>query len=98
MVMTFWAVMVGTDFRFGGPPAQELYLQAAAIAVIFTGYVSGWWSEVAGAILVVGGTVALFVMCYFVESHLPAEGAWLAAPGLFYAVAHYADKEHASLR
>jgi hypothetical protein len=95
IVMASWAVMVVADLTLKGPPAREAYVHAAVLTVVFAGYVAGWWKEVLGAVLVIGGTFALFIVCYRLQTLLTPEGLWLAAPGVFYALAHYADEKHA---
>jgi hypothetical protein len=95
LVIGFWVVMFVTDLLWEGAPAPEAYPQAAVIAVVFAGYVAGWWKEILGAVMAIGGTVALFILCYRTGNYLSPEGLWLAAPGVFYALAHYADEKHA---
>jgi len=96
LVMGFWAVMVVADLIFEGPPSPEMYVQGAALAVVFAGYVAGWWKEVLGAALAIGGTLLLYTVCFRMQAYMPLEGLWLAAPGMFYALAHFADKKHAA--
>jgi hypothetical protein len=93
--MTMWAIMVVVDLIFEGPPAKEAYFHAVTLAVVFAGYIAGWSKEILGGILSIGGTLALFALCYPLDTYMGPEAVWLATPGVFYILAHYADKQQA---
>ncbi len=95
IVMVSWvALVVNEAFRHGAPVGSE-YLQAVALFAVFAGYVVGWWKEMLGGILAVAGTVALYVLCLGTAGVAPPpQGLFLAAPGIFYLLARYADQHH----
>ena len=79
--------------RNNAPEAQHTrevntYGQPAALAVVFAGYVIGWWKELAGGALAIVGTFAFFALLA-AKSKTPPEPAavWFAAPGILYLLA-----------
>jgi hypothetical protein len=62
--------------------------QAAALAVVFAGYLIGWRNELAGGLLAVFGTIAFLVVCGVGTRVMPnPEQLFFALPGLLYLAA-----------
>lgn len=69
-------------------PSIGIYGQVAALAVIFIGYTIGWRRELAGAIIGICGTVALFAVVASSTAKMPGLAAALfALPGVLYLLA-----------
>jgi hypothetical protein len=70
-----------------------LLLQGAALAVVFASYVIGWRWELAGGLLALAGTAALFVVIKVSLGVPPQLGmALFAMPGLLYLEAWQRDR------
>lgn len=95
IVMVSWVALVIDEAYRHGPPTGSEYLQAATLFAVFTGYVVGWWKETLGGILAAAGTAALYALCFGTSGVAPPpQGLLLAAPGVFFLLAQYADKHH----
>jgi hypothetical protein len=95
-VIVSWAVLVSKELYYQGAPLPDLYLQAAALGIIFAGYVVGWWRELLGGVLAVLGTIAFYIVCVeILEITVLPETILLAVPGIFYMLAYGAEREHA---
>ena len=95
IVMASWIAMVLREAWYQGAPPADGYFQAGALAVVFAGYIVGWWKEILGGALAVVGTMAFYAVCMSILDFPPLpEAAMLAAPGIFYMLAHRADKKH----
>jgi hypothetical protein len=93
VVLAIWLVMVIADFFRIGAPVLENYYQAALLGVVFVGYFAGWHNEVLGGALAIAGTIGFVALYLVMFGVYPAAGVeWLAAPGVFYLIAHYLDK------
>jgi hypothetical protein len=75
-----------------------LYMQGAALAMVFLGYAVGWKQELAGAVLIGVGGLAYFVITVVDTMMLPGLAiAWFLVPGVLYLFArHYERVEHAA--
>jgi hypothetical protein len=75
-----------------------LYLQAAALAVVFLGYAIGWKRELVGAMLVGIGALAYAVITVADTEALPGPATlWFLIPGVLYLIAlHFerAEQQH----
>jgi hypothetical protein len=88
--MTAWVLLVLLEVarRDVEPPSASAYYQAAALAIVFAGYVLGWRKELAGGILAIIGTVAFFAVHVVTIGILPGlEAVWFAAPGVLFLLA-----------
>jgi hypothetical protein len=99
VIMACWLILFGLETvkdGFGNFGGAESYAQAAAIALIFAGYVIGWKIESAGGLMAICGTVALFVIVVMtIDYPLDSTALWFAAPGLLYLLAaSYADRRN----
>jgi hypothetical protein len=93
--MVSWLALFITDtIRQGiSEPAMNTHGQAAALAMVFAGYVLGWWKEFAGGVLAILGTFAFYAIVA-VTSHAPPapEAVWFAAPGIMYLLSYFYDE------
>jgi hypothetical protein len=90
IVVTFWVAFVLLEIARSDVdlPSVAAYYQAAALVLVFAGYVLGWRKELTGGILAIIGTVAFFAVHVSTFGMLPGlEAAWFAAPGVLYLLA-----------
>ena len=96
LLMVSWlALFISEITRQGlGKPAFNTHGQAAALAIVFAGYILGWWKEFAGGVLAIVGTLAFFAVIVATDAMPPEAGmVWFAAPGILYLLASfYSDK------
>jgi hypothetical protein len=93
MIAVWLFVFVAELFRAREVPSSETYLQAAALVVVFGGYVIGWLSEPIGGWMAILGTVVFFVVCRLTLTSFPQlEASLLALPGACYLLAHHFDR------
>jgi hypothetical protein len=77
------AIRAGWD-----PPSTVSAYQAAALLVVFAGYLLGWRYEFAGGLLAILGTVTFYAVCALTLGTLPTAGAiGFAVPGILYLLA-----------
>jgi hypothetical protein len=98
-IVSLWTVLFVAEL-FKDPAAKwppVLYVQGAILAVIFTGYASGWRKELLGGWLAIGGTVALISAVVATNNHNihTANVAWFAVPGVLYLMARHYDRRAA---
>jgi hypothetical protein len=87
LVLYEWVKVGSPDFR-----NSHQSLQAAALAIVFAGYLVGWRNELLGGVLSILGTIAfVLIVLAFVASGPSAAAAWFAAPGLLYILAWYSS-------
>jgi hypothetical protein len=68
-------------------------VQGAILAVVFAGYAAGWRWERLGALLVIIGMAAFYVLHVVTMQSLPALSVlWFVVPGIFYLAASYCDQ------
>ena len=98
-LMVSWVVLFAAEAIRQGldKPAVNTYSQAIALAVVFAGYVLGWWKEYAGGALAILGTFAFFAIV-IVTSYVPPDPAavWFAAPGVLYLLSHFYGEQPAN--
>jgi len=83
-----WLGLVIREAMLFGPPASVTFPQAAALAIVFAGYLVGWRHELVGGMLAIFGTAAFFaVFLLTLDSPPQLDAAWFAAPGVFYLLA-----------
>jgi hypothetical protein len=90
-----WFALVIVEFVRSGAelPTAPAYYQAAALALVFAGYVMGWHKEFAGGALAIIGTAAFFAVNVLTFGALPLFGAvWFALPGVLYLLAWQCDR------
>lgn len=96
-----WVALVALDATRPGfpfPPPAGMYLQAAALAVIFAGYAVGWKHELAGGALVLLGVLGYIAVCLVDLTVVPSVAlAWFAVPGLLYLMARRHQRREAGL-
>jgi hypothetical protein len=87
------AMLVAGELATKGMPFPGLYLQAAGLAIIFTGYFAGWWNELVGGVIAIVGTAVYFAMCVLTLHGPPRpETIFFAAPGVCYLLARYFER------
>jgi len=85
------AMLEGYRYSFVMPSAASFY-QAAALAVVFTGYAVGWRKELVGGLLAIVGTALFMAVAYMTTGKVPQwESLWFAAPGVLYLLAWFRD-------
>jgi hypothetical protein len=85
-----WLGAFAAEIPRSGLPSSDTYLQAITLSVAFLGYLVGWWNELVGGIVTIGGTIAWVVVCVLVTNVvLQPEMLWFAAPGMCYLAAYY---------
>ena len=87
-----WTIFVVSDL-----PRQDqywgTYLQAAGLAIVFAGYLAGWWNELIGGVMTIVGTAVYFAICAWATQIIPRpETLMFAAPGVCYLLSHYFAK------
>lgn len=88
IVMASWLALVVVEWVQSGLPESNTWPQAAALFVIFAGYLYGWKNELSGGALAVAGTVLLFAVHAISFGYLPlAPLAMLAVPGICFLLA-----------
>jgi hypothetical protein len=101
VVIITWLQLVIIEWvRHGSPDLRSFHqaAQAAALAIVFAGYLIGWRNELVGGLLSILGTLAFGVICALTFGNmLPISWTWFAAPGLLYIVAWYADYRQSKL-
>ena len=101
LFVTWTGYVFAEAFRGPAPLTTPLglYLQAAALAVVFAGYAVGWKRELAGAVLTGIGLVAFVVSTVADSMIMPTPAtAWFAAPAALYALAHYFEQHEPIVR
>jgi len=76
------------------PPSRDAMYQAVGFAIVFAGYALGWRFELAGGLLAILGTAAVFAACAFTGLLPQLSVAWFAAPGVLYLLAWHYDHRH----
>lgn len=98
-LMVSWVVLFGAEAIRQGldKPAMNTAGQGVALAVVFAGYVLGWWKEYAGGALAILGMFAFFAIV-IVTSHAPPDPAavWFAAPGALSLFSHFYSEQRAN--
>lgn len=84
--------VIWTLFVVSNLPREELlwgaYLQAAGLAIVFAGYLAGWWNELIGGVTTIVGTAAYFAVCVLTTQLTPGPEVLLfAVPGICYLLA-----------
>lgn len=89
-----WAVAVLVElFHTNFYVPRALLLQGIAIASVFAGYAAGLKWELAGGLLALAGTAALFAVITMTVGVIPPLAmAWFAVPGLLYIEAWHRDR------
>jgi hypothetical protein len=88
-----WVILVADEFSRQGMPFRGLYLQAAGLAIVFAGYLAGWWNELLGGAIAVVGTAVYIAMCSLTLQGPPrAETILFAAPGICYLLARHFER------
>jgi hypothetical protein len=73
-------------------PSVDTYYQAASLAIVFAGYLIGWWKEPTGGVIAILGTMSFFAVHALTLGMLPGlAAAWFAAPGVLYLLAWQAE-------
>ena len=90
------AELARTEFR---TLSADSAFQAAALAVVFSGYAVGWREELLGGLFAILGTAAYFLVVVLTADIRPSmEAAWFAAPGVFYLLAWQNSHRHTHRR
>jgi hypothetical protein len=94
-----WAAFVAYEYVRSGPPMFNAIVvnQAAALAVVFGGYLVGWRNELVGALLAVLGTIWFVVVCE-ISSDANPDALFFAVPGLLYLAAWSYDYRHSKTK
>jgi hypothetical protein len=72
---------------------------AAALAMVFFGYAIGWREEFFGGLFAILGTASYFLAVLLTVGWPPSiQGAWFAAPGVFYLLAWKSSRQHPDRR
>jgi hypothetical protein len=79
------------ESRLGTLSAESCY-QAAALAVVFLGYLVGWRDEVLGGLFAFLGVAIYILVIVLTVSGPPREATLLAVPGGLYLLAWYFDE------
>jgi hypothetical protein len=90
LTIVLWLAFVASEYVRSGTPMLSVSVvnQAAALAVVFAGYLIGWRNELAGGLLAVFGTIAFLIVCAVGAQVMPyPEQLFFAAPGLLYLAA-----------
>jgi hypothetical protein len=100
-LFVMWAAFVA--FEAARPAVQTwpvgVYLQAAALAVVFLGYAVGWKRELFGAVLVGVGALAYLVITLIDTKTLPGIATvWFLTPGILYLFARHYERIETRLR
>jgi hypothetical protein len=75
------------------------YQQLAALAMVFGGYILGWWKEFAGGMLAIIGTITFFAVVIMTQqAPAPPAAVWFAAPGAFYLLASACTEKHSDAK
>jgi hypothetical protein len=83
-----WIVFVGIEVLRPDPFSLASAYQAAALLVVFAGYLLGWRYEFAGGSLAILGTIAFFAVCAYTLGVAPSAVAIsFAVPGVLYVMA-----------
>jgi hypothetical protein len=87
-----WTILVVSDL-----PRQDqywgTYLQAAGLAIVFAGYLAGWWNELIGGVMTIVGMAVYVAICAWATQVIPRpEILMFAVPGVCYLLAHYFEK------
>jgi hypothetical protein len=91
------AELARSDFR---TLSIDSSYQAAALAIVFFGYLAGWREELLGGLFSIFGTAAYFLIVVLTSNVSPGiEAAWFAAPGVLYLLAWQCSRRdvHANL-
>lgn len=91
-----WLALVVYEYFRSGPPilSSSVVNQAAALAVVFAGYLIGWRNELAGGLLAVFGTIAFLTVCAVGNRVMPnLDSLFFAVPGLLYLAAWRYDQK-----
>jgi hypothetical protein len=92
VLMAIWLVFFFSELlRSGFGFDRNSYIQGAALAVVFTGYILGWVKEVPGGILAVIGTIVYCLLGLVTECMVGPAAALFAVPGFLYLIAHQYD-------
>jgi hypothetical protein len=93
VMIAMWLLVFGAELFHWEAPTSDMYLQAAALVIVFGGYVIGWLSEPIGGWMAILGTVAFFVVCRLTLTSFPQlEAILLALPGACYLLANHFDR------
>jgi hypothetical protein len=92
MILIWVTLFIRETFRSHFEFDPSGYPQAAAIAVIFAGYLLGWWKEYAGGVLAIAGTVLFYwIVIVFQGIPMDAGSLFFAVPGVLYLLASDCD-------
>jgi hypothetical protein len=95
-VIVIWLELVLLEWiRYGSPDFRSPHqaAQAAALVVMFAGYLIGWRNELIGGLMSLIGAVAFGGVCALTFGEfLPISCAWFAVPGLLYLIAWYGNQ------
>ena len=99
IIIVSWLALLSKELLRPGsaPDSTGAYEQGAALAMVFGGYILGWWKEFAGGIVAIVGTITFFAVVTMTQQVAPpAAAVWFAAPGAFYLLASaYSQKQSA---
>jgi hypothetical protein len=93
-----WLALVAAEAFRQGPPSSETYMQGAALAIVFAGYLAGWWNELVGGVMAIVGTFAFVAICAVATQIFPRpETIWFAVPGICYLLARSYERAEGNL-
>ena len=97
VLFMIWIVLLVQDLMGESQVTSQGTIQAAALAVVFTGFAIGWQKELAGSLIAACGTIMFFAVCAITCGQIPGvAAAWFAFPALLYLLAWYSNKRHAN--
>jgi hypothetical protein len=100
-ILTWLELILYEWVRQGPPDTRNSHqaLQAAALAVVFAGYLIGWRHELAGGLLSILGTIAFVATLVVLLAASPSPAvAWFAAPGVLYLLAWHSSHKYRDLQ
>jgi len=91
VLMAIWlALFVSEVCRPGyGSDVSYALPQGVALAIVFAGYIVGWWKELAGGLLAIAGTILFCVLIGVMQGVSPGAAILFAVPGILYLLGYY---------